>query len=360
MNYTKRIETLQQFLNKKNVDAFLISTQENMFYFTGFFGFEAGYILITQKNVYFLTNFIYKKQAEEIFKNIKNYEIIDTKNETIKYIKKILPKNSKLFFEPLISFKDYKSLTQKLTEIEFIPEFNFIENMRIFKNDEEITAIEKALHLSEKGVYELFSNILKPGKKEKEVQAELEYFLTKNGMQETAFETIVASGKNAAYPHANTGEKLIEKNELVKIDFGAKLNCYCSDITRTFGIGNIDKKRMEIYNIVKDAQDNVFSNLKPGLLAKEIDEFARKVIKDAGYGEYFGHGLGHGVGINIHERPFIVPNSDEVIKPGMVFTVEPGIYIPGLGGVRIEDMVVITKNGYKRLNKTSRKLMLIE
>ena len=192
---------------------------------------------------------------------------------------------------------------------------------------------------------------------EKEVAAELEYSMKKHGAEGLSFSTIVASGLHSSMPHAIPTDKPIEKGDFVTMDFGCVYEGYCSDMTRTVVVGKADEKQKEIYEIVRRAQQNCLDHLRAGISGQEADGYAREVISDAGYGEYFGHGTGHSVGLVIHEEPRISPLDRTILRENMIETVEPGIYIPGFGGVRIEDMVVITADGYRNYAHSPKELI---
>ena len=198
---------------------------------------------------------------------------------------------------------------------------------------------------------------MKPGMTELEAAAELEYLMKQEGAEDLSFNTIVASGLNSSMPHAIPGTKQFEKGDFITFDFGCKYKGYCSDMTRTVVLGKASDKQKEIYNVVLKAQLAGLDALKAGKSGASVDKVARDIIADAGYGEYFGHGLGHSVGLFIHENPRLSPSDDTILKENMIETVEPGIYVPGLGGVRIEDMVVVTKEGHINLAHSPKELI---
>ena len=231
-----------------------------------------------------------------------------------------------------------------------------LDGLRVIKNEEELAWMERAEQIGD----EAFSYILgelRPGISELEVAAKLEYFMRSNGAEKVSFDAIVASGLNSAMPHAVPTGKLLEKGDFVTLDFGCKYQGYCSDMTRTVVIGKADSRQKEIYQIVLDAQLAALEGLRPGMTGAEGDRLAREAIEKAGYGEYFGHGLGHSVGLEIHEKPALSMKDQTVLCPGMIETVEPGIYIPGFGGVRIEDMVVLTETGIRNLTSSPKELI---
>jgi Xaa-Pro aminopeptidase len=201
---------------------------------------------------------------------------------------------------------------------------------------------------------------LKPGVSENEIALEMEIYMRKHGATSSSFDTIVASGERSALPHGVASDRLLQANEFVKLDFGAYYHGYCSDLTRTVVLGKPTERHKQIYDTVLEAQLLALEKLKPGMTGREVDAIARNVITKAGYGDHFGHGTGHGLGMEIHEAPRLSLLSDTVLEPGMVVTVEPGIYIPGFGGVRIEDDVVITENGIRILTKSSKDFTVVD
>jgi len=237
-----------------------------------------------------------------------------------------------------------------------VPTENLVESISIKKEQNEIEKIKKAISITEQVFYEIL-DFVKPQAKEQDIAAEIEYRFKKYGSSAPFFETIVASGKRSALPHGVASGKKIEKGDLVTLDMGAVYDGYTADLTRTVVVGKANKRQKEVYNIVLKAQKQALSKVKPKIRACDLDKVARDVIKRAGYGKYFGHGLGHGIGGIIHEGPAVNPRNQQLLEPGMVITVEPGIYIPNWGGVRIEDDVLITKRGCEVLTKAEKKLI---
>ena len=226
-----------------------------------------------------------------------------------------------------------------------------MEGLRCIKEADELELIIKAVELTDTA-FEQAKLIIQPGVTEKEAAWEIEKFLRQSGSEGIAFDIIVASGPNSALPHAKPTEGTINRNEPVLIDMGARIRGYCSDFSRTFCLGEPDKVLSKMYNVVLEAQLTAIEGTKSGMTAAEADLMGRNIIEQAGYGGAFGHGLGHGVGLEVHESPRLAPDSSDVLADGMVFTIEPGIYIPGFGGVRIEDMVVLEKGKVKKLTKS--------
>ncbi|KUJ91268.1 MAG: peptidase M24 [Thermoanaerobacter thermocopriae] len=340
-------------MKKRDIEAFVICKFVNVTYITGFTG-DDSVALVTHDKAIFITDGRYTEQAQ---KEVKDFEVIEHKTgikEVLKeYIKTLGIK--KLAFEESISYGQYRELKEFL-EIELIPQANLVETLRMVKDEEEIENIKKAQNITDKA-FEYLLNFIKVGMTEKEVALELEYFMKKQGAEDLSFDTIVASGKRSSLPHGKASEKVIEKGDFVTIDFGCKVNGYCSDMTRTIVMGKANEKQKEIYNIVLEAQQKAIANLKAGLTSKEADLLARSVIEEKGYGKYFSHSLGHGVGLEVHEAPSLSFKKEEILKEGAIVTVEPGIYIPYFGGVRIEDMVLLKEDGVINLTKSSKYLI---
>lgn len=234
-----------------------------------------------------------------------------------------------------------------------------IEKIRLFKDDEEIEEIQKAQDIADKVFSELL-DFIKPGKTEREVHHYMLERMRAHGASGESFDAIIASGVRGALPHGVASDKVIEKGELLTLDFGCIYNMYCSDMTRTIAVGEISDKQREIYEVVLEAQKRALAAIKPGVRTADIDAIARDYITEKGYGENFGHGLGHGVGLEVHEAPRLSPKSDEVLEEGMVITDEPGIYIEGFGGVRIEDIILVTEDSHRVLSKSTKELITLD
>jgi Xaa-Pro aminopeptidase len=254
-----------------------------------------------------------------------------------------------------LTYQTHKELAEKLSGGELIPMDERVRNIRAVKDGEEIERIKRTIDIASESLRE---NIwrLKPGAQEKEIAVELEFSMRRKGAEGISFDTIVASGDRSALPHGKPSERRLEKGDFVIIDFGVRYQGYHSDETCTFVCGKPNRRQKQVYQIVKDAHDKTIASVRPGEKAQELDAIARGWIADAGYGAYFGHGTGHGVGLAVHEDPVIGPESKDVVEEGMIFTVEPGIYVPGWGGVRIEDMVLVTGNGCEVLTYLSKEI----
>ena len=348
----KRLKIFKNKIEKENkeIEGFLVTNLKNLYYLTGFDG--EGSALITNRNNYLLTDSRYTEQAE---KESSNFKIITDdpkkKNARVLAMKKIIERNkiNKIAFESIdLNYADFIKYSDSFQSVEFLPTKNIVEQIRMLKDKEEIIKMKKAAQITTESLKEVFE-IMEPGVRELEIASELAYTMRKKGAQKEAFETIVVSGERSSLPHGKPSEKKINEGELIIIDVGANYHSYNSDITRTIIIGRENKKQKKIFSIVSDAQKASLEFLKPGVKCKEVDFVARDIIAKKGYGKYFGHGLGHGVGLDIHEIPRVSSNDDTILLPGMVVTIEPGIYLPEVGGVRIEDSVLITEEGYEIL-----------
>jgi len=346
-----RIDALLKKLDEIGADAALLYAPQSLFYASGFTGGE-GTVVITRKRLCLLTDSRYTLQAQA---EAKSFEILphDTPLSTL------LSDTSTIACElDFLSVNAFASLKSKLSEKEWVDISESLLMLRKNKDITELSAITQAVRLAD----EAFSNTLnqiRPGMCEFEVAALLEEYMRREAGATPSFDTICASGIRSALPHGVASNKIIEKGDFLTIDFGCVLNGYCSDMTRTVCIGPANTRQKEIYNIVLYAQSLVENSAENGMEASALDAVARKSIDSFGFGAYFGHSLGHGVGLAIHEFPTISPKSLHKIESGDVLTIEPGIYIPDFGGVRIEDMLYITEMGYEVLTKTSKNLIEI-
>lgn len=261
-------------------------------------------------------------------------------------------------FESSVSFQTHQEWSKAFDGVELVATSGLLEKIRMFKDESEMVIIREAVRIAEAGFAHIQSYI-RPGVREEDVALELEFFMRKQGASGSAFDMIVASGPRGALPHGRASEKIIQAGEMVTLDFGAAYKGYNSDITRTLSVGEPSAKMKEIYDIVLRAQIAGVEALKPGVTGKEADAATRDIIAAAGYGDCYGHSAGHGLGIEVHELPSLSTVSTFVLEPGMLVTMEPGIYVSGLGGVRIEDDVLITAEGHEVLNKSTKELIIL-
>ncbi|MBA2869934.1 Xaa-Pro aminopeptidase [Anoxybacillus calidus] len=352
----EKLEKLRSRFSELGIDGMLITNSYNRRYMTGFTG-TAGVALVGQTKAVFITDFRYVEQAA---KQVQGYEIIQHTGLIVDEVAKQAAALGikKLGFEQDdLSYATYKAY-EKAVDAEFIPVSGVVEKLRLIKSDSEIKILKEAAEIAD-AAFKHILDFIRPGVKEMDVANELEFFMRKNGATSSSFDIIVASGYRSALPHGVATDKVIEKGEFVTLDFGAYYKGYCSDITRTVAVGEVSDELKKIYQIVLEAQLRGMAGIKPGMTGREADALTRDYIKEQGYGEYFGHSTGHGLGMEVHEGPALSVRSDTVLEPGMVVTVEPGIYIAGLGGVRIEDDTVVTKDGNQSLTHSPKDLIIL-
>ena len=352
-----RYNKLNALLEEKKLDAVLVSDGYNMRYLSGFTG-ATGYLLITKNSKTLFTDSRYTIAATAQAPDYTVVEV-DAARDYCRFINQVLMTEGieNLGFEAnQVRYSTYQGLKERLNVKELVPLGGELADLRRIKTAEEIALHRQAEHIGDIAFEEILKD-LKPGVTELEIAAKLEYIMKMNGADKLSFESIVASGVNSSKPHAEPGHKKIESGDFVTMDFGCVYNGYCSDMTRTVVVGRASEKQKQIYNTVLNAQLAVLDMLKPGLKGKEYDKVARDVIYGAGYEGYFGHGLGHSVGLEIHENPRFSMIEEDIVEAGMIMTVEPGIYLPNFGGVRIEDMVVLTADGYDNLTNSKKELI---
>ncbi|HEY8422669.1 MAG TPA: Xaa-Pro peptidase family protein [Thermoclostridium sp.] len=355
----QRLNYVRKIMEEEGLDGFLITSRQNTFYFTNFTG-STSKCLVTREKAYLIVDFRYTVQArEQVFPNIEVIEYEKSANDTLNAL--CMDENIReLGIEgDDVTFSGYKSMQDSLAGVKAFRDMQKkLNDVRMIKDEGEIAKIQKAVDIADE-VFEYILPFMKPGAKEIDIAGEMEYKMKKLGAQGTSFETIVASGPRSALPHGVAGTRELKNGDAVVLDFGAIYEGYCSDITRTVFIGKPSEELLNIYNIVLKAQLEAIKNAAAGMTGRELDNVARSIIYNAGYERCFGHGLGHGVGVEIHEKPSVSPRGDDILKSGMVFTIEPGIYVEGVGGVRIEDTVLMTDKGLKILTKSKKDLIVL-
>lgn len=353
----QRLDKLRAQLAQQPIDGMLIIKPENQRYVSGFTG-TSGYLLVTDTDAVLITDFRYTEQAREQAPHFRIVEHGSSAPDSL------LSEIHKLGIKRLGFEKDYLTYTlyatykDKFAPVELVPTEGVIEKLRAIKDQQEIAVLRQAAKIAD----DAFSHILgflKPGVSERDVAIELEFYMRRQGAKSSSFDTIVASGVRSSLPHGVASDKLLEKGDFVKMDFGALYQGYCSDLTRTVVLGEPGARQREIYEVVREAQLHALHHLKPGMTGKEADALARDLIQAKGYGDNFGHSLGHGIGLFIHEEPRLSALSNDILQPGMAVTVEPGIYVAGFGGVRIEDDVVITETGIEILTGSPKELLIL-
>ena len=357
MKTRDRLQKLRQSLAEKEIEAILISQPENRYYLSGFDG-SSGFLLITPEKTVLATDFRYLEQAKN---QTAEYEIFQISNDIAEWFPQLVTslRLKRLGFEAKhITFAMYHQFSEVLEEMEYqlgmIPVDSLVESLRAIKEPEEIELITKAVAISDTA-FEHIEDKIHTGMSEKEVAWEIEKLLREQGSQAIPFDIIVASGPNSALPHAKPSSRTINSGEPIVIDIGAKVEGYSSDLSRTICLGSPDDTFNKVYQAVLEAQSVAITQTEEKMTGDQADGLARTVIEQAGYGNAFGHGLGHGIGLAPHESPRLGPNSTDELTSGMVFTIEPGIYLPGWGGVRIEDTVAM-ESGKIRVISKARKI----
>lgn len=357
----QRIKKLQALLKTNNLDGLLLHEFENsksaqIRYLCGYTG-DNALLVVLQNDAILITDFRYQTAIAKEAKGAKKIIAKQSLSAELPKIKQLTAKNLRIgYLDEFLSTKYLGMIKKQLPDALLIPTTGLVESLAIVKDADEIASLEKAVEIADVA-FDRILQIIRPGISELDVAAELEYQMKMLGSEDPAFETIIASGYRAALPHGRASAKKIRKGEFVTLDFGAVYAGYHSDMTRTVAVGKADARQKKIYNLVLKAQIAGCKKARAGLRGPDVDKVARDIISKAGYGKQFGHGLGHGIGLLIHEGPRLSPLSTDILKPGMVVTVEPGIYFAGWGGVRIEDDVVITKTGCRILNKAEKRLI---
>lgn len=360
MTTMEKVNRLRQQFTALGMDGILITNAQNRRYLTNFTG-SYGVVLLSRTQAKLLTDFRYTVQAEA---QAPGFDIVHlpTKEaiygEVVRLAEEMGIKS--LGFEATnLTYALHRSyLEAASTKVEWVPTEGVVESLRMIKTTDELAKIQTAAEIAD-AAFTHITSFLRPGISEWAVSNELEMFMRKQGAAGSAFDMIIASGHRSALPHGVASEKLIESGDMVTMDYGALYQGYRSDITRTVAVGEPSEQLKAIYGIVLEARNLAVAGIRPGITGKEADAFARDYITEQGFGERFGHGMGHGVGLDIHEEPFMSTRCVAILQTGMVLTVEPGIYIPELGGVRIEDDLVVTEDGNRVLTQSPRDLIIL-
>jgi len=349
-NAEKRLAEIRR---QKKIDAVVFFGLENIRYLCGFTGSD-GVLICAPSNNIFLSDSRYQEQAKGEIENalFKKYT---RKMEGLTRTLRTLRVRRIGIEASAISYEGYQQLRTKLPRVTLVPIGKELVNLRVCKTPKELGSIRQAIQIASTSFAEAV-RLMKPGFRERRVADFLEYRMIRKGGDKPSFDTIVASGVRAALPHGKASEKTLQENETVVVDFGTRYRGYHSDETKTMILGKPSAEQKRIYDTVRRAQERAFQAIRPGAAVRKIDAAAREVIGRAGYGKFFGHGTGHGVGLAVHEAPTLSPRGEGVVEAGMVFTVEPGIYLPGWGGVRLEDMVRVTDRGFERLTFLAKNL----
>lgn len=360
MNYENRLRKLQEWLIAQGeaFDALLITNSSNIRYLSGFTGTFA-FLVIGKNDAYILTDSRYVMQSRAQSSHFQLYQL-ERFTPAMTIANLCGEKNwAVLAFERQnLSFDMYDKLMRCFGRVNLVAVENAVEQFRAIKDEDELSLLEQAEHIGDIALAHVLS-ILTPGMTEKEVAFELEYKMRQEGASGLSFDTIVASGYRSAMPHGVASDKIIEKGDLVVCDFGCVYEGYCSDMTRTFGVGHLSDAQKDLYHLVLKAQQAALKQAKAGVVGQEMQKLVQDFFDNEGVGQYFGHGLGHSVGLDIHEEPRFSRNIDKIIPSGTVITVEPGLYIPEIGGVRIEDMITLTENGHKNFTHSPKELLIV-
>ncbi len=353
--YIARINKAKKLAEDKNIDGLWITKPENKYYLSGF---ESSnfFIYLTKERNYLLTDFRYIELARSLETGFETV-MLTNQYTALDFLRENCPGTLGIEYKS-ITFDFYNDMMEKVKPGNIVSADQIIESIRIIKEKQEIDAVKSAAEIANLAFVHIL-DFIKPGVTERDIALELEFFMRHKGADALAFDTIAASGERGSLPHAVPSSRALKNGDFVTLDFGAKWNGYCSDMTRTVGLGAISAEQKNVYRIVLEAQKAASAVIAANVSASVADSVAREMISGAGYGEYFGHGLGHGVGLEIHEAPTLNALSKDVLKTDMTVTIEPGIYIPGKFGVRIEDLAVVTDNGIISLSTVDKELIII-
>jgi len=352
----QRLEELRNSF--KDIDSLLVMNNENRFYLSGFTGSSGALVIGMEKSI-LVTDFRYLEQASFESPDFEVLRATDSYAEAIAEAAQKVKATCLGCEGDRLTCNQLQELKEKIDgEIDVKLVCGVVESLREVKDDEEIEAIEKSVNLADQA-FEKILGMLKPGLQEREISLELEFFIRRAGASKVPFPLILASGPRGALPHGVASERVLGGGDMITLDYGAVLNNYCSDLSRTVVLGEPSPKQKELYAIVLEAQLAGIAAVRPGIQAREVDYVVRKVIEKHGYGENFGHSTGHGLGLSIHEPPRLSSKDETVLKAGMVVTIEPGIYLPGWGGVRIEDTILVTEDGCRVLSKSPKDRLIV-
>ncbi|MFW6162263.1 MAG: M24 family metallopeptidase [Planctomycetota bacterium] len=341
--HPQRVDRLRQALQDKGLPNLLVSDEANVTYLTGFTG-DSTWLLVTEDRQRLLTDSRYTEQAGH---EAPQCELVERKETLVKALGETLAQAevSRLAFEAdALAYATYEEIAEELDGVELLPARDLVEGLRQTKDETEVERVREAIAVAE-GAFEEVVAALAAGQSERQVAVTLDHALRRRGARKGSFEACVAARERSSLPHAQPTDAVIQPGDTVLIDWGAEVDLYCSDCTRTLFLSRPDSRWLEIYGVVLAAQRKAIDAIRPGMELKAVDAVAREHIAAAGYGERFGHGLGHGIGLRVHEQPRLSRQAEGTVAAGNVVTVEPGIYIPGWGGVRIEDVIVVREDG---------------
>ncbi|PTM58510.1 M24 family metallopeptidase [Desmospora activa] len=353
-----RLEQLQKWLTDRQWDAILVTHPVNRRYLTGFTG-SSGWVLITREKQFLLSDFRYIVQGKE---QAPLFTFVNHEGKWFETVNRLCREgnlSSLAFEESHLTFQQHRQLKEALVGVELQPTSHVVEKLRQFKSEDELVLMRQAAAIADSAFAEILK-VMRPGVAERDIELRLEFLLRERGATSSSFDTIVASGPRSALPHGVASERVMQKGDLVTLDFGALYQGYCSDITRTVVLGPPADWQQEIYDIVLEAQQRAVAAIRPGMTGQVADAVARDYITEKGYGDQFGHSTGHGLGMEVHEAPTLSARGKAPLEPGMVVTVEPGIYLPDRGGVRIEDDVVVTADGHEVITFSKKELIILD
>jgi len=357
MSTSTRLEKLRASMAEWDMDAMLVTHPDNRRYLSGFTG-SAGALLVTPGEAILVTDFRY---YEQVAREAPEFELAKIETKLADLLPGLLEEMGvgRLGFESQhVTVEQHRDLTNVTGDVEWLAMKEMVERIRAVKEEDEIEALRRSVALTDAAFAHLLE-VIRPGMTEKQAAWEIEAYMRAHGASKVAFDLIVAAGPNGALPHARAGSHIIQEGEPIVVDIGCVLDDYCSDMTRTFSLGEPDARYLEVWQIVLRAQEAAEAAIQPGMTGVEADDQARRIIEQAGYGQQFGHGLGHGVGLAVHEKPRASRLSDDLLEAGMALTIEPGIYLPGEFGVRLEDLAVIRPEGVEVLSRSPKSPVLI-
>lgn len=355
------LSKVREELRKIDAQALLLTSKENRRYLLGQ-DIDEGIAIVTATNVDFFTDSRYVEAARKAFPQYTVYMVTKERNYDF-YLRLAVENNLISYFafeEDSITYGEYKGLEKVLEgkQVTFVPFQKTFSDLRMTKTEEELNLIQKAQEITDQTFHDILAKI-REGISETDLKTELIYQLYKNGSQGLAFDPVVVSGPNTSMPHGVAGSRKLQSGDFITLDFGAKWDGYCADMTRTVALGEPDARMKEVYDTVLRAQQAGIAATKAGVTGADVDEAARCVIREKGYEEFFGHGYGHGVGLEVHESPSCSPSWKKKLAVNCVCSAEPGIYLPGMYGVRIEDLVIVTEDGCKNLTKSPKSLIIL-
>jgi Xaa-Pro aminopeptidase len=357
MDRQRRLRGFREVLQELNIDGFLFTRRSSLRYFTGFSG-SSGIAFLSFSDAVFVSDFRYRDQMA---REVQGFQVHLSRNGLFDGLRElaVLRRGQKIGFEAEhLSVASLTRLREKFPDVEWVPQEKVVEFFCMVKEEEEIGRLAEAARMADE-IFAQLLNVLRPGVKERDIAAEILALAMRKGAEKSSFDPIVLSGPRSAMPHGRAGDRELQSGDFVVLDFGCVVDGYYSDLTRTVVIGRADDRQKEIYRTVYEAQARARAAVRAGIPANKLDAVARDFICQAGFGEYFGHSLGHGLGLEVHAEPRIGPKNDRPLPENAVITIEPGVYITGLGGVRIEDDVVVRRDGGEVLTCSPRELLEI-